>query len=109
MKMNVTYSLVEVLETLNKASDHLAEKVAEMKRDGMFSIDFHRFEIEGALTSSPYARVTFTGRDTSGNITGYMETSAYSDSVKTNVKVVEHWDVIVANDDYSKITVHTGN
>lgn len=106
MKINVTYSLIEVLDALNKASDKLNDKVEEMKSAGMYSIDFHRYVIENALTESPYARITFTGRDTEGHIVGYMETTPWRDSVKKNVKVVEHWDVIIANDDYSKIVIH---
>ena len=109
MKMNVTYPIAEVLDALNKANDHLAEKVAEMKRDGMYSIDMHRYVIENALTDSPFARITFTGRDTAGNVVGYMETSPWRDGIKTTVKVVEHWDVLVANDDYSNITVRPRN
>ena len=108
MKMNVTYPLVDVLDALSKASWKFSDKVAEMKREGMYSIDCRRLEIENALTDSIFARVTFTRRDTEGNIVGYMETTPWRDSIKTNVKVVEHWDVLVANDDYSHIDIIPG-
>ena len=105
MKFNTTYPLDDVLGALVKASDNLYEAVEEMKREGKYSIDFTRYAIEGALTNSPFARVTFTGRNTAGDIVGYMEHTPWKDSVKTNVKVRKLHEVLIANDDYSNITV----
>ena len=105
MKLNTTYPLDDVLNALNKVSDKLNDAVEEMKREGKYSTDITRYVIEGTLTSSPYARVTFTGKDTHGDIVGYMETTPWRDSVKVNVKVRKLHEVLIANDDYSNITI----
>lgn len=105
MKLHTTYPLADVLDSLSKASDNLSALVEEMKREGKYSIDLNRYVIENALTTSPYARVTFTGKNAAGDIVGYMETTPWSDSVKVNVKVRAVHEVLIANDDYSNITI----
>lgn len=105
MTLHTTYPLEDVLDSLSKASDNLYALVEEMKREGKYSIDFNRYVIENALTDSPYARVTFTGRNSAGDIVGYMETTPWRDSVKVNVKVRAIHQVLIANEDYSNIRI----
>ena len=71
MTLHTTYPLADVLDSLSKASDNLYALVEEMKREGKYSIDCNRYVIDNALTTSPYARVTFTGKNAAGDIVGY--------------------------------------
>lgn len=106
MKLNQTYPLTHLLDALNAASDRLIDVVASMKKDGDLSRDFTRFEPEGMLTTSPYARVTLTTKVSDYRWEGYMETSAWADGPRTPVAVVRN-DMVAVSDDknYSNIRI----
>lgn len=105
MKLNTTYPLNQLLDAVSKASDNLYKAVEDMKQTNTHSRSFTTFEPEGMLTTSPYARVTLTRQTSPDRWEGYMEETVHQDGPKTPCAVVRHYNTVVANEDYSNITL----
>lgn len=105
MKLNRTYSLVDMLNALTAASDNTQELAEQMKAEGRHMRTFIVFEAENMLSTSEHARVTLTRKEGEDRWVGYMETTAYRDGERTSVAVNRREYVLVANDDFSKFTV----
>ena len=105
MKLNTTYPLAEMLAALSAASDNTREIAEQLKTEGRNMQVFTVFEAENMLSTSPYARVTLTRRESKNRWTGYMETSAYVDGPKTPVAVNRSEYTLVANDDFTKFEI----
>lgn len=105
MKMNKTYSLMEMLEALSSISDTVQSCAERLKESGMHECDYVHYEPEGMLTTSPYARVTLTTRESATRWTGYMETSPRAGMWRIPVAVVKRTEVLKANDDYTMFEI----
>lgn len=108
MKLNQTYSLREVLASLDKASESLPSVVEAMKASGELRRDFITYSGENMTTSSPYARITLTSKVSDYRWEGYMETSAWSDGPRTPVAVIRSdMTAVSENSQYSNICLVT--
>ena len=105
MKLNTTYPLNQLLDAVSKASENIFTLVEEMKKEHTTSRAFISFSTEGMLTTSPYARVTLTRQTSPDRWEGYMEETVHQDGPKTPCAVVRHYNTVVANEDYSNITL----
>lgn len=105
MKLNTTYPLTQLLDALTKASGNLYKAVEGMKQTKAHSGSFITYDSEGMLSTSPYARVTLTRQTSPDRWEGYMEETVHQDGPKTPCAVVRHYNTVVANEDYSNITL----
>jgi len=105
MKLNETYQLADFLNALTAASDNTRELARRLKAEGRHMTVFTVYEAENMLSSSPYARVTMTRKESDDRWAGYMETSAYRDGERVPVAVNRKEYVLTANDDFSRYEI----
>lgn len=105
MKLNKTYSLRAVLDSLTAASDNTKELAEQLKASGRHSQVFTVYEPEGMLSTSPFARVTLTRKVSDTRWEGYMETIMKENGPKIQVAVNRKEYTMVANEDFTQFTV----
>lgn len=105
MKLNETYQLADFLNALTAASDNTRELARQLKTEGRHMTVFTVYEAENMLSSSPYASVTMTRKESDDRWAGYMETSAYRDGERVPVAVNRKEYVLTANDDFSRYEI----
>lgn len=101
MKLNRTYSLLEMLSALTAASANSCDVAKAMQTEGVTSSSFIVFEAENMLSTSPHARVTLTRKVSADRWEGYMETGAYHGMERTPVAVNRCEYVLKANADFT--------
>ena len=104
MKLNQTYNLDDVFTAISKASDNHVKVINEMITNKETTRAITQFDTKGMLTTSQFARVTFT-RKTNDVIEGYMGTSFGADGPKTPVSVIKRNRTIKANANWHEFQI----
>ena len=108
MKLNTTYPLEAVLDAITKASDNHFKVADELRKSKNYMMPITQFTSQGMLTTSAFARVTFTHKEGDNKFCGYMETNL-ADGPRTPVSVTRHDRCVAANDDWTEFRVIENN